>query len=81
MRLKKSAIDWADVMQRLSVPLQTNPVNEACSLGETYLFSEQARRALFYAKHNASLRNTDSVTHHITMADIEHGVQRERHKK
>jgi hypothetical protein len=47
------------------------------TLDDSYKFSIKAARAMLFAKHEASLRNTDSVTHHITLEDIVAGIARE----
>jgi hypothetical protein len=55
------------------------PFESATSpLDETYVFSLSARRAIFFAKYEASQRNTDEVTHHITVDDLLAGIARER---
>jgi hypothetical protein len=50
-------------------------------LGRDYLFSVSARRAIFFAKYNASTRDTDSCTNHITLDDLKSGLQREQRGK
>ena len=42
-----------------------------------YLFSEAARRVLFFASYEAHLRSNDKATHHITLEDLQRGIARE----
>ena len=73
-----SMID-ADVLAAQFKKMMETPLErKAAPLDSTYLFSEKARRALFFARYNASLRNTDEVTHHITLDDLLHGIERGR---
>lgn len=56
----------------------SEPVHKvAAPIDITYLFSESARRALFFAKYEASRRDTDCVQHHITIEDIVAGIAKE----
>lgn len=77
--IPKATVDWNYMSDKMHQLLAVKSSPKALSVD--YLLSDRARRALFFAHYNASLRNTDAVTHHITLADIKHGIDREEGKQ
>jgi hypothetical protein len=50
----------------------------AAPISKAYVFSKKARRAICFAQYQASTRDTDEVTNHITLDDLQYGIERER---
>jgi hypothetical protein len=74
--MNSQAADWFAIPENQE-QIAAASKSKAMPIDSSHLFSESARRVLFFAKYAASLRDTDSVTHHITVADLLAGIRKE----